>query len=253
MVWDGFLLSILLYNVVRSARRGGRAVGLELLAFSLTYAATFSLAPVLTSFVRTHAASPPPLLSVLSILLIYFAARRLLRVLFRPLLPIPAHESPWVVPQTRVSWISGAGFGVLRGAIVVVAIAIMGSCLARVQQAGLLHVLPHAESSVAVQRVGGLIDLVMFRYTRDAGPTTRLLLELSLHPDDARFSELLKGPFVERLKNSEEVHALSKDVEVRRLIQEKRAVEVLTHTAFLRVLSFALQELRNEQPGTLPI
>jgi hypothetical protein len=253
MVWDGFLLSILLYNVVRSARRGGRTVGLELLAFSLTYAATFSLAPVLTSFVRTQAASPPPLLPLLSILLIYFAVRSLLRVWFRPLLPIPAHESPAVVSQTRMSRMSGAGFGVLRGAVVVVAIAIMGSCLARVQQAGLLHVLPRAENSVAVQRVGGLIDLVMFRYTRDAGPTTRILLELSLHPDDARFKELLNGPFVERLKNSEEVHALAKNLEVRRLIDEKRTVEVLTHMAFLRVLSFALQELRNEQPGTLPI
>jgi hypothetical protein len=242
----------LLYNVVRSARRGGRTVGLELLAFSLTYAATFSLAPVLTSLVRTQAASPPPLLPLLSILLIYFAARSLLRVAFRPLLPIPAHE-PGILSQTRMSRMSGAGFGVLRGAVVVVAIAIMGSCLARVQQAGLLHVLPHAEDSVAVQRVGGLIDLVMFRYTRDAGPTTRILLELSLHPDDARFKELLNGPFVERLKNSEEVHALAENVEVRRLIDEKRTVEVLTHMAFLRVLSFALQELRNEQPGTLPI
>jgi hypothetical protein len=253
MVWDGFLLSILLYNVVRSARRGGRTVGLELLAFFLTYAATFSLAPALTSVVRTHAASPPPLLPLLSILLIYFAARSLLRVLFRPLLPTPVHEKARIVSQTRVSWMSGAGIGVLRGAIVVVAVAIMGSCLARVQQAGLLQVLPHAGNSVAVQRVGGLIDFVMFRYTRDAGPTTRLLLELSLHPDDASFREFLNGPFVKRLKNSEEVHALAENAEVRRLIEQKRTVEVLTHTAFLRVLSFALQELRNEQPGTVPI
>jgi uncharacterized membrane protein required for colicin V production len=248
MFWDGLLLAIFAYNVLRSARRGGRAVGIELAAFALTYAATVSLSPWLTQWVRAHMASPPPFLSLLSILAVFFLARRLLRVTFRPFLLPPLREQWRCAPQSSGSRGLGAGLGCLRGAVVVAAVALIGCNVAMLQKASFLQSIPAARESMVIRGAEGFVDVLVARYTRDAGPTTRQLVDLGLHPENAKTRALLDGPFVDRLKQSNEVQDLLRDQDFRQLVEARRTAEMITHPAFLRVVSLTLQELRNEKP-----
>ena len=227
-------------------------MGIELSSFVLSYAATFSLGPALASLIRSQSENPPPLLSLLCILLIYFLSRRLLKGVFRPILTTHAHEGEMPRVRSRFSWLSGAALGVVRGAIIVAGIALIGWCVARLQNAGLMRAIPLAEESFIVHEAGGLAGVVMYRFKRDAGPTTRLLLELSLDPKEEKIDELMKSAVMERIKTSDEVRVFARNVEVKRLIKQKRTAELVTHPAFLRILSLVIRELGNEKRAVLP-
>ena len=101
-----------------------------------------------------------------------------------------------------------------------------------------------AISTVRAERV---VDLVVGRYTRDAGPTTRQLVDFTLHRDEGTRKALLNGPFVASIKRSDELKELINDREFRELADARRTIGVITHPAFLRMVSFAVRELRNEK------
>jgi hypothetical protein len=252
MFWDALLLAVILYNTLRGARRGGHALGVELLAFAITYASTLMLAPLVASFIREHSANPPPFLSMISMLGMYCVVRRGLRC-FLPGEDQEGEDQDEGAPDDRIftepshGRVSGACLGVLRGSLVAVAIALLGCSLVRVQQAGLLRAVPPAHGSLAIQRADQLIPLIVLRYTRDAGPTTRALLDLALHPDEERMARFLEGPFVSRLKRSKEAAAFGTSDEIKRLVEAKQTLAVLTHPAFLRLLEVAYLELQNEE------
>ena len=247
MFWDALLLAVILYNTLRGARRGGHVLGVELLAFAITYGSTLMLAPLVASFIREHSANPPPFLSIISMLGMYCVVRRGLRCF------LLGEDQDEGAPDDRIftepshGRVSGACLGVLRGSLVAVAIALLGCSLVRVQQAGLLRAVPPAHGSLAIQRADQLIPLIVLRYTRDAGPTMRALLDLALHPDEERMARFLEGPFVSRLKRSKEAAAFGTSDEIKRLVEAKQTLAVLTHPAFLRLLEVAYLELRNEE------
>jgi uncharacterized membrane protein required for colicin V production len=247
MVWDLALLAILVANILRSAQRGGRVVGVELASFLLTYAATFAFAPWLARLIGARALEPPPFLSLLSIAILYFALRRPVRMLFEWWLPAPpAWRSP-LSDEARLSRQHGACLGLVRGGIVVIAIALVGSGFARMQSVGILQGLPAISESQAVQSSAVLIDVLVKRYTREAGPSTRQLVALTLNPDEARLSDFLKSSVAQRIRRSDEMIAFARNPEVRRRIEARQIPSVLTHPAFLRVLSLTVSELRNEE------
>ncbi len=246
MLWDLGLLAILISNILRSAQRGGRAVGVELASFAMTYLATLALAPGLARFIEQHAIKPPPFLSLLCVVIVYFSLRRTIKRLASWWLPEPR---PWQWPteaEARRSRSRGACLGFVRGVIVVLALALIGSSLSRLQSIGMLQALPPMTESRAIESSTGLIDLLVYRYTREAGPTTRQLIDLTLEPDEDRLTAFLETPFVERMKTSDEMIAFAKNPEVRRLIKEHQMLSVVTHPTFLRVVSLAFTELRNE-------
>jgi len=246
MVWDALLVAVFVYNVLRCTQRGGRAVGVELASFFVTYAATLTLGPALSAIVRGHVENPIVTLPIVSILAVYFMVRKLAQRLFLPLEEPADHRWTLENPQSTLSKVSGAGCGVLRGAILAASVALIGCSVVRLQNAGMLQSIPAAAESVAVQRAEDLIHVVIYRVTHDAGPTTKQLLALILRPDSGKLDELMNGPFVARIRDSQEMLAFARNEEVRRLIEGKRIAAVLTHPAFLRVFRFTLIELRNE-------
>jgi hypothetical protein len=250
MLWDLLLIAVVLYNTVHSARRGGRAVGLELLAFAITYAVTLTLAPVLAGFVKGQWLSPPPLISVLCTLAIYLGTRRLLKTLRETGETTSGSEvcCEGVFIHRSPRHASGAFLGLVRGTVIAAALAMVGCSLASVQEAGFLRFLPPARESVSIHEADRLMDRLVLRYTRGTGPTTRALVDLARHPEREKLERFLQGPFVQRLKRSEAVVAFASDQEVKHLIQSKRTGEVLMHPAFLRVLSVTLRELQHEEP-----
>lgn len=247
MVWDLGLLAILIANVLRSAQRGGRVVGIELACFSLTYATTFLLAPGLAHFIGARASDPPPFLSLLVVVILYFAIRRPIRMLTEWWIPEP-HAWHWPsVAEARLSRQRGACLGLVRGTIVVLAIALVGGGLARMQAVGMLQMLPPVAESRAVESTVGFVDVLVARYTREAGPTTRQLVALTLEPSEDRVAAFLRTSFVQRIKTSDEMIAFAKNPEILQLIEEERIAAVVAHPAFLRVISLAITELRNEE------
>jgi len=250
MSWDGLLLAVFAYNVRCSERRGARTVGIALAAFALTYSATLWLAPLLTHWVRANVGYPPPFLSLLSVLLVFFSTRRVLRLVFQPFEPREEVDRWFFVGPSPRSRLLGMGLGGLRGAIVVTAMALFGCNLAILQQAGLMQTIPPARDSLAIRSAGGFVDALVDRYTRDAGPTTLQLVDLTLHPAQEKTEALLAGPFVDRLKRSDEVKDLVRNQEFRQLAQQRRTTAMITHPAFLRVLSLTIQELRAEKAAS---
>ena len=247
MVWDLVLLLIILHNVARCAHRGGRAVGISLFAFFFAYAATLMLAPGLASLVSSRSSVPVPLISLFCMLAIYLLAKRptkaLLNHLFLPA-PLVAHRSE----ASRRSRRAGAWLGVIRGVMVATAFAVIGTSFARLQDIGYLRMWPDLGTSRGVQAADELIDLFVARYTRSAGPTTRLMIDFAQHPRPETLDAILEGPFVARLKTSDAVRALKRDQEFRGLIRSEQTATILMHPAFLRVVSHAVRELQREEP-----
>jgi hypothetical protein len=188
---------------------------------------------------------------MLSILAVFLVARRILRATFHPYLLPPLREQWKCKPQSSRSKALGASLGVLRGAVVAVALALMGFNVGILQHAGHLRSLPPAGESGAIRQAEAIMDLLVGRYTRDAGPTTRLLVDWTLHPEPEKFEALLNGPFADRVKSSDELRALVGNREFKALVDGRRTAEMVTHPAFLRVVSFAVRELRNEESMVL--
>ena len=120
----------------------------ELAAFFVAYAATFSFAPALTQIVRDMMASPPLMLPLFSIVAIYFAVSRSVRAALLFLFPsiqTPRIEGLLREPQSHVSLGLGAIMGVLRGAIVVAGIAMIGCSFVRIQDRSREHWLAQGE------------------------------------------------------------------------------------------------------------
>jgi hypothetical protein len=252
MIWDGLLLAIVLYNMLRGANRGGRMVAAEVGSFVITYAATFTLGPIPAAFVRSRVDVSPFLVSFVSALAIYLGVRQLFRVYIRSLKEAAANRPVEMPAPPVISQWTGAAFGALRGGIAAIAIAVMVSGVARLQNAGMMHDFPAAQASVVVAPANGLIGFVMHRYTRFAGPTTKKIVDLVLEPDREAFAEFLHGPFVTRVIQSEPVRDLARDEEVRRLREARRTGAMLLHPAFLRVVDFVMTELRNESDPATP-
>lgn len=252
MIWDTLLLAVVLYNMLRGANRGGRMVAAEVGSFVITYAATFTLGPIFAAFVRSRVEISPFLISFLSALAIYFGVRQLFRIYIRSLKEAAANLPADVGAPPALSKWTGAAFGALRGAIAAIAIAVMVSGVSRLQNAGRMHSLPAARASVFVAPADGLIEFVMHRYTRFAGPTTKQIVDLALEPDPAELSEFLHGPFVTRVLESDPVRDLVRNDEIRSLLEARRTGEVLVHPAFLRVVDYVWRELRAEEVPTPP-
>jgi hypothetical protein len=246
MMWDGLLFSILAYGALRGAHLGGRAVAVQLASFFITYLAVFSLGPVLAATLREHIESPPLLLSMLAVLLVYFTARQLLKLLFHAPEVDPAEEDSPPTPHPMPSKLRGAGFGLLQGSVVAAGVAVIGCLVLSLQQGGRLEIFPDAKSSVVLRQSDGLVELAMQRYTRGFGPTTRQLVDMTLRPDSEKVEAFLNGPLVARIGRSDAMHALVHNAEVRNLAAKKETVSLLTHPAFLRVVSLAVYELQNE-------
>jgi len=244
MIWDLLLIAIVLYNMLRGASRGGRMLAAEVGSFVVTYAAVFTLGPIPAEFLQRYVEVSPFLASFLSALAIYFGVRLLFRAYIRLVKQRAASDdSP---PPARLA---GVAWGALRGGIAAIAIAVIVSGVARMQNIGLMQAFPAARASVAVAPANGLIEFVMHRFTRFAGPTTRQLVDLALEPDPARLDEFLHGPFVERMLHSEPVRAFAHDDDVRRIIRRNEPARLLTHPVFLRTAGFVMRELQNEPPA----
>lgn len=247
MAWDGLLLAILIYQMIRCAQRGGSAVGLELASFLITYAVTFTIAPLLTAVVRDSFSIPLPFLPLISILGIYLATRASLRRVLRRFKKSAEIEASLRNFQPLLSRTSGACLGLVRGGIVVVAIAMLGSCLPNLQRAGLLKMLPATEHSIAINHARGWIEVATDRLTRDAGPTVQLLLSYATDPSGEKKQELFESPFAKRLRDSEPVAEFVNNVEVQTLVREHQRAQLLMHPAFIRVVKFAVNELIREK------
>jgi len=251
MIWDSLLIAVVLYNMLRGASRGGRMVAAEVGSFVVTYAATFTLGPIPASFVRQHVDVSPFLVSFASALTIYFGVRHLFRVYIRMIKEAEASDPREGGARPAISQWTGAAFGALRGGIVAIAIAVVVSGVARLQNAGLMQTFPAAQASAVLSPANGLIEYVMHRYTRFAGPTTQQIVDLALEPDPQELDAFLEGPFVERVIHSEPVRELAHDREVRRLIAERQSARILTNPVFLRVVRYVMTELRNEPAAGL--
>lgn len=250
MIWDCFLLSVILYNVARCSRRGGLAVGITLFALFFAYLVTLLLAPGLASFVAARTTTPLPLISLLCMLAIYLLTKRPTKALLRSrLLPGPDVEPG--SDAARRSRRSGAWLGLMRGVMVATAFAVIGTSFPQLQDAGYLAHWPDAGTSHGVQAADQLVSVVIDRYARNAGPTTRQLLDFSRHPRPETLDAILEGPFVARLKASDEVRALASNPEFRDLIRHRQTAPMLIHPAFLRVVFHAVQELQREEPGVI--
>ncbi len=252
MVWDACLLSIFAYNIVRSARRGGSALSFELASFFTAYAATFTFAPPLNALVRDVVADPPLLLPIFSVLVIYFVVSRTTRAVLLFLFPERprSHDELFLwVRRSRVSQCLGGLLGVVRGAIIVAGIAMIGCSFARLQDLDFATALPPARDSLAIKHADGLIRLVTYRYTRTAGPTTRQLIELSHRPSQEKIDEILEGSFAARMKTDIVVVRFTSNAEVRRFVRERQTAKVLVHPTFLRAFSHVVRELQNEPAG----
>jgi len=251
MVWDGLLLAVFLRNVLRSLRRGGRDVAMELGSFALTYATTFFAGPLLAAAVRDHLERPPPFASFLSILAVYVLVRRLLKLARtatagdgETAATPSAHSTS---SGSLASMLTGALLGSVRGSLVVAGIASLGFCLGIVQQAGALRGLPAAQASFAVSHAAVVVEFVTDRFTAGAGPTARLLFDVALRPEGGEgLRRFMESPFVARVKASDEARAFAGNPEVRGLLRDRRTAELLVHPAFLRVMQFSMNELRTE-------
>lgn len=247
MIWDFFLLSIIAYNVVRCAKLGGLPVGISIFAFFLAYAASLLIAPELAVYVATGSAVPLPIITLLCMLVVYLLVKRPTKaILQRKLLP-----GPILTPGTdaaRRSWRTGGGLGLIRGVMVATAFAVIGTSFARIQDVGYFERLPDINSSRGVRAADDLMGHILERYTRNAGPTTRQLIEFTRHPRREALDAILEGPFIARLFASDEMRALKRNQEFRGLIRNQQTGPILIHPAFLRVVAHAVHELQREEP-----
>ena len=106
--------------------------------------------------------------------------------------------------------------------MVATAVAIIGTSFARIQDVGHLAQWPDAGTSHGVRAADRLIDVAIDRYSRNAGPTTRQLLTFAQHPSRESLNAILDGPFIARLKTSEEMRALAGNSEFRELIRNSQ-------------------------------
>ena len=246
MIWDLALLGIILYNVARCAKRGGLAVGIPLFSFFLAYAVTWLLAPPFASLLSAHTSVPPTLVSLLCMLAVYLSAKRQIKALLQSRL-LPAGTNAVGSAATLRSRHTGAWLGIMRGVMVATAFAIIGTSFAQLQDMGHLEHWPDVGASRGVEAADELMSLVLDRYTRDAGPTTRQLIAFVQHPRRETLDAILEGPFFTRIKASDEVRALARDQEFRRLIRKQQTAPILMHPAFLRVVSHTVRELQLEE------
>jgi uncharacterized membrane protein (UPF0136 family) len=243
MIWDLILLSVIMYNVAHCAQRGGRAVGISFFAFLFAYVVTILLTPAVASLVSARSPLPVPITTFVCMIAIYLLAKRPTKAFLRRRF-LPDHDSVTARHSSR----TGAGLGFVRGVMVATAFAIIGTGFARIQNVGHFSSLPDIESSLGVRAADELMGLAIERYTRNAGPTTRQLIDYSRFPKRETLDAILNGPFVTRLKTSDPVRALQRDQEFLGLVRERKAAPILLHPTFLRAVGHAVSELEREEP-----